>query len=174
MVDFIGYDDIGEEEIGEDEVVVGDDLEEIVGAVQEALSNDSKQRVLARNAVALRGATSQKPIEGILPIPAQVAVAPGATVTFRVPTTNPFRPEVLAVDPTTAASFVITSMSVNNQNMLESPNQVPASIFGLPQLKGFRFLTVQPASGMDISITNIGVVAADFRGAFIGTSILKR
>ncbi len=186
--DIQGDDDVEGLEILGDDDDLGDDMD-ILGAAYDILGA-KKRSPLARarkkrrtQSVARRLAQSRGTVvrQGMATAARRLtlgvdsgatAIAAGAAATVTVQPVEPFRCELLAVDPTIAPSFLITSILVGRKSQLVGTGAVNAATFSSTNpLAAVQWDTAQTSQPISIAVTNNTGGALRFMATLFGTAV---
>lgn len=99
-------------------------------------------------------------------------IAAGASQTVTTQPQTLFKPMRFVVPTTIAPFFTLDDVKVGNVSQFPSSNPIPCEAF-VPGMfgGGLSLRTVNPAINLQVTVTNIDVVAQTFRGAFFGISV---
>lgn len=165
---------------GED-VAVGADvsigLDEIIGALpaphaQALRAKLMRARQVDRNAAAVVPRDTGPRRVKVLPVPPKLAIAAGAEDSVTIDAQELFRPERFVLSGSVATAFVIQDIKIATSSMLVADGDVPGEIFRPDAVGvGVHFKTINPGEKVLIRFKNVSAAPADFRGAFLGTSV---
>ena len=107
-----------------------------------------------------------------LPIDSGVTIAAATTQILTVRPTNPFRPELLVVDPAIAPSFLVNDIKIGRRSQFIGSGSVPAAAFSpLSPLVTLQFDTDQISQDISVSVTNTSGAPQRFTGFLLGTIV---
>lgn len=183
-VDVLGeYEILGEDYdiLGEDEDLLGEEDDDMMGDYDVLGARRRRRRVRGRAMRRPRGSGAashvikreapQKTRLLSLPMDSVANVAAGGAATINLTPVEPFRTEAIMVDPTIAASFLITTALVGRKSQFVAGNALACTL--CPPTAPFRVQwdTAQTSQPIQIGVTNTSGAALRFMGQLLGTVV---
>lgn len=129
------------------------------------------------NALATRGALVQAkgPTQSrrlYMGVDSSSTIAAAATSNITVQSVEPYRPELFAVSPAIASSFILTDIKIGRKSQLVGTGSISCdTISALAPLSGVEFDTAQTSQPLVVSVQNISGAALRFMATLIGTAV---